>query len=117
MNETRHFDFYTNFSYLPNLCFRKVRNAAAEAKKYKNMDDSRHHRKTAYQMSEPVFKEFVDFWKEKIASNVRTILTFVLIFDRFIEWKIANNSIFFYLTLIWKIELNLFENRTQKQLP
>ena len=50
-----------NFSYLPNLCFRKVRNAAAEAKKYKNIDDSRHHRKTAYQMSEPVFKEFVDF--------------------------------------------------------
>jgi len=79
MNETRRFDSCTIFSYLPNLCFRKVRNAAAEAKKYKNIDDSRHHRKTAYQMSEPVFKEFVDFWKEKIASNVRTILTFATV--------------------------------------
>ena len=110
MNETRHFDFYTNFSYLPNLCFRKVRNAAAEAKKYKNIDDSRHHRKTAYQMSEPVFKEFVDFWKEKIASNVRTILTFVLIFDRFNEWKIGNNSIYSCAQLSLKVELNFFEN-------
>ena len=112
MNETRHFDFYTNFSYLPNLCFRKVRNAAAEAKKYKNIDDSRHHRKTAYQMSEPVFKEFVDFWKEKIASNVRTILTFVLIFDRFIEWKIGSNAIFTLLPSILKNELYRFENQT-----